>query len=95
MPAKSLVSIFLIAQSSQTDDQVIEQILSQMQDGGWSIDEKGSLVGPWLAEAFNKPDDGADDNQEGDEDEDEDKRQKIQREKHGENTQSKEEDTDL
>jgi hypothetical protein len=76
MPAESLVSIFLIAQRSQTDNQVIEQILSQTQDGGSSIDGNGSLVRLRLAEAFNKPDGGADDNQEVDEDEEEDKGRK-------------------
>ncbi|TID15983.1 hypothetical protein E2P81_ATG08844 [Venturia nashicola] len=52
--------IFHIAENSQTDDEVFEKIISEMQDGSWTIDEKGAVIGPWLTEALDELDHGED-----------------------------------
>ena len=94
-PSEIPVRLFHIAQNSETDDQVFEQILSEMQDGGWSIDEKGALVGPWLVEALNQEDGGENEDEEDDEYEEEDEGQDDEGKEHGGDDESKEGDKGL
>lgn len=67
-PSERSARIFRIAENSQTDDEVFERIICEMQDGSWTIDERGAVVGPWLAEELDEVDHGEDYEEQGDED---------------------------
>lgn len=75
--------MFRIAEISRTDDEVSEQVISELQEMSWSIDEKGAVIGPWLAEALNEVSDGEDGEEQGDEDNKDDKGSKGGRKAHG------------